>query len=499
MCKANKPMFTGAGWTVDLVEKMWEVIDDIAVNEYGLEYNDPQIEIVTSDQMLHHHSMNAMPTGYNHWSYGKRFEISKREYEAGRSSIAYETIINTDPMICYIMEDNSATMQALVLAHANCGHGDFFKRNYMFKEWTDPKAVLNELKYSKEFIKDCELKYGPKRVERILDAAHSLSLNGIDRYKRRRIKRKSDEDKRKKDRAKYLRQSYDTVLDKTIKKTKYRDDMDGSSFNWPFPEENLLYFVEKHSLGLEDWEKDIVRIVRKSAQYFYPQMMTKVMNEGWASFWHYTLMERLYDLGHLTEGSLLEFYDSHTAVCNQPDMSNMNPYVLGFNIFMDLKRACENPTEEDYEYLPLVAGKPWLETLKWVAENFKDSDFILECLGPQVIKKLKLFSIKDDTVRSQYTVLSVQTREDIQHVKDTLSKQYTLDELVPTINIVGYNFKGDRMLSLEHEVNNGRTLHRDTAIKTVKYLMKLWKNPVMLSEYDKEGNLVNAPIKRKYV
>ena len=497
MSKDNKPFFTGGEWDLDLIDTMWTVIDDIARTEYGLDYAEPQIEIVTADQMLHYHSQNAMPTLYSHWSYGKTYEASKRSWAAGQSSIAYETIINTDPMICYIMADNSATMQALVLAHANCGHGNFFKINYLFKEWTDPKAVLNELRYAKNYIKECEEAYGPSKVELTLDAAHALSLHGIDKYKRRRKPRVADVVAKQKARNEHDRKAYDPVLDSVVKKQVRFQDEESEFFNWPYPEENILYFIEKNSLGIADWQKEIVRLVRKSAQYFYPQMLTKVMNEGWASFWHYTLMERLYELGHLTEGSMMEFYESHTSVCCQQDMARLNPYTLGFNIFMDLKRACENPTEEDYEFLPFVAGKPWLETLTWVAENFKDSDFILEFLGPNVISKLKLFCVKDDNDAKEYEILSVQSKEDVFELRKQLARQYSFDEMVPSVEVVDYNFKGDRCITLEYTSTDGKLLDDKTRLHTMKYLSKLWGNPISVRQVTENGHVVSTH-NRKY-
>ena len=127
------------------------------------------------------------------------------------------------------------------------------------------------------------------------------------------------------------------------------------------PQENLLYFFEKHAPLLEPWEREIVRIVRKIALYFYPQRQTKIMNEGWATFWHYNLLYELYDEGLLTEGNMLEFLQSHTNVVYQPEFdspyySGINPYTLGFAMFSDIRRMCENPTEEDKRFVSRSGG-----------------------------------------------------------------------------------------------------------------------------------------------
>ena len=168
-----------------------------------------------------------------------------------------------------------------------------------------------------------------------------------------------------------------------------------------FPErtqENILYFIEKNAPFLEPWQREIVRIVRKIAQYFYPQRQTQVMNEGWATFWHYTLLNQLYDEGLVTDGFMIEFLQSHTNVIYQPPFdskyySGINPYALGFAMMTDIRRICENPTDEDKHWFPDIAGSDWNKTLHFAMQNFKDESFIGQYLSPKVIRDFKLFSI----------------------------------------------------------------------------------------------------------
>ena len=127
------------------------------------------------------------------------------------------------------------------------------------------------------------------------------------------------------------------------------------------PQENILYFIEKNAPLLEPWQREVVRIVRKIAQYFYPQRQTQVMNEGWATFWHHQLLNTLYDEGHLTDGVMIEWLKSHTNVIFQPPVghraySGINPYALGFAMYTDIQRICENPTDEDRDWFPNLAG-----------------------------------------------------------------------------------------------------------------------------------------------
>lgn len=500
----SKLLFEGSEWSMDLIDNLWEVIDKIATEKYGLTYYEPQIEIVTADQMLYHHSLDAMPILYSHWSNGRRYIEQAKSYKKGMSSIAYETIINTDPMITYIMEDNSATMQAIVLAHAVCGHGSFFKNNYLFKQGTDASGIVDYLLFAKRYISKCEELYGAENVEKILDACHAMKYYSIDKYKRRRHQRASVMEQKYRDWLKYEQEVTDAFWDDMFKPDRtYNDSTE--FFDWPFPEENILYFIEKNAPHMPEWKREIIRIVRKISQYFYPQMQTKVMNEGWASFWHYTLMTDLYDQGYINEGSYMEFLVSHSGVTHQPRLSDnsspglpaINPYALGFAMFKDIKRACENPTEEDYKYMPMAAGKPWLPTMMEIMQNFKDENFIREFLSPRVIKDMQLFCLEDDAERENYEFVCIQDEEDYRTLRKHLADQYSFTKNLPQIEVVGFEKTGDRTLNLRHTVADGKMLDTDMEKATNKYLGKLWGYPVELRKVREDGTLITFS-KRTY-
>src|SRR3990167_5369428 len=159
----SKLLFKGSEWDISLIEKMWKTIDNMARNQFGFDPYVPQIEIISSEQMLDCYSSVAMPIMYNHWSFGKTFLQNERQYVKGIQGLAYEVVINTNPCIAYLMENNTATLQALVLAHASVGHSHFFKNNYLFKKWTDADTIIDYLKFAKNYITKCEEKYGAKR------------------------------------------------------------------------------------------------------------------------------------------------------------------------------------------------------------------------------------------------------------------------------------------------------------------------------------------------
>jgi stage V sporulation protein R len=236
-----------------------------------------------------HNSAVGMPTYYSHWSFGKQYVKESELYRRGDMGLAYEIVINSNPCISYLMEENTMGMQALVIAHACIGHNSFFKHNIHFKQWTDADAIIDYLVFAKNFIAECEEKYGAKAVEETLDSAHALRLNGLDRYKRPA----SLTHTKQKDRQR-ARDAHDHERMNDIWRTLPEVDSVTKEIKEKFPrepEDNVLYFIEKHAPNLDLWKREILRIVRKVAQYFYPQMLTKVMNEGWACVTGDTLID----------------------------------------------------------------------------------------------------------------------------------------------------------------------------------------------------------------
>ena len=186
-------LFDNGEWDFDTLKRTYDAIEEIAVGEMGLDPYPNQIELISSEQMLDAYSSIGMPIFYHHWSFGKRFARDEAMYRKGYSGLAYEIVINSNPCISYIMEENTMTMQALVMAHAAFGHNHFFKNNYLFREQTDASGILDYLSFAKSYIARCEEQHGISAVERILDVAHALMEQGVDRYGRRTRPRLADE------------------------------------------------------------------------------------------------------------------------------------------------------------------------------------------------------------------------------------------------------------------------------------------------------------------
>ena len=278
MSTSRMPLSSSSEWTFELIERYDQEIGRIA-ERYRFDTFPNQIEIISAEQMMDAYASHGMPIGYTHWSFGKRFLATEQTYKRGYMGLAYEIVINSNPCIAYLMEENTMPMQALVIAHASYGHNSFFKGNYLFRTWTQPDAIIDYLVFARNFIAECEQRYGEHEVERVLDACHALSSFGVDRYKRPAKRSLAQEKLRLKEREAYLQAQVNELWRTLPLRAAVRDEEEEVRFP-PEPQENLLYFVEKHAPLLEPWQRQLARIVRKLAQYFYPQRQTQVMNEG---------------------------------------------------------------------------------------------------------------------------------------------------------------------------------------------------------------------------
>ena len=474
--KKSKLIYEGFEWNFELIDKAWREIQIVAKDVCPLDCYTPQIEVISSEQMLDAYSSVAMPVMYKHWSFGKTFIKNQEAYKKGRQGLAYEVVINTDPCLTYLMEDNSMTMQTLVMAHAAVGHSSFFKNNYLFKEWTDAAFILDYLKYAKSYIAECEQKYGAKAVEHVLDRAHVFRDYSVDKYKKPSPLTSDLARLKAKDRDKYEEETFNDLWRTTVKSPKGQEvQLDSNQFDYDvqLPEENILKFIEEQSPSLKKWIREILHIVRRISQYFYPQMQTQLMNEGWATFTHYNIMTELHNRGKITDGAYLEFIESHSGVIYQPEYdskyySGINVYALGFAMMQDIRRVCENPTEEDRKWFPDIAGTDWKTSMAEIIQNYRDESFVLQFLSPKVIREMKLFNLKDDgkTVLENphfstevYTVTRTHDDDDVLAIRKSLANQYSLSHRLPQIEIVGYN-QLESLVQLKYYKIQGRELEQ---------------------------------------
>ena len=270
MSASAERLFKGADWDFQILQRIHDACEEIAKSELGLSLYPNQIEVITAEQMLDAYSSVGMPLFYKHWSFGKHFAFHEASYRKGLMGLAYEIVINSSPCISYLMEENTATMQALVIAHAAFGHNHFFKNNYLFRQWTDADGILDYLEFAKGYVTQCEERHGHEAVEQTLDAAHALMSHGVDRYPSKKKLDLREEEKRAGKRRLHQESAFNdlwrTVPTGPAKSTavlsaERRRKLLG------LPQENLLYFLEKSAPRLAPWQRELIRIVRHIAQW----------------------------------------------------------------------------------------------------------------------------------------------------------------------------------------------------------------------------------------
>lgn len=479
----TEPLWTNSDWSFSLINKIYDECHKIGIDELNLNIYRNQFEVINSTQMLDAYASIGMPIYYKHWSFGKSFVIEQQNYQSGKSGLAYELVVNTNPCINYLMEDNTATTQALVIAHAAFGHNHFFKNNYLFRQWTDASAIVDYLIFAKDYINEQEIRHGRKEVEMWLDSCHALMDYGVNKYKRPSKLNLTKEKQKQKERAEFL-QSQVSELYRILPKEK---EHEAQVKKFPAqPEENLLYFFEKYSPDIDEWKREILRIVRKIAQYFYPQSRTKVMNEGFASYTHYLIMNRLHEKGLTTDGAHLEFLGLHTNVLTQPNFnskyySGINPYAFGFAMLRDIQRMCSNPTEEDLRWFPQIKDANGWELILDSVENYRDESFIRQWLSPKVIRDFKIFSLHDDrTDTEKLLVKSIHNEKGYQDIREKLADQYLHSTYIPQLEVDNVD-KRTRTLCLKYTPYKGRTLGNYQ--KMLPHIQNLWgRYPVIIQD-----------------
>ena len=419
--------------------EVWdEKICEIA-RGYGLDWYPIAYETCDYREMIGHMSYHGMPSHYAHWSYGKSFERTHFMYNAGAEGLPYELIINSDPSIAYLMLENPLYLQILIMAHC-VGHSDFFKNNRTFKDTdaaTAPMRFRNAAKRIKGYIEDPSI--GIEAVEKILDSCHAINYQ-VDRRGRTRLSEKD------------LRKKYVDLI-KNDEKGKWKDfNIDKLPLE---PEYDIMRFVMENNPKLTDWQRDVISIVHEESQYFWPQIRTKVMNEGWASFWHYRI---LHDL-QLPDEHHLPFLKTHNAVL-RPWGLKLNPYHLGFEIFKDIEKRFG------------------LEECFLARETCNDEQFILQYLTEEKARELNIFTYSPKGKKNpDWTIDDIVDGEDSwKEIRASLI-QGVAGNMIPTIYVS--EVKKDNTLILQHE-HDGRDLELDYADNCVRLMENLWNGKVKL-------------------
>lgn len=449
-------------WSLDDLERWDERIRE-KVEEFGLTCYAQEFEICDHNQMLGAMAYHGMPAHYPHWSFGKSFERQKTLYDHGVAGLPYEMVINSDPSIAYLMRENSLCLQILTIAHVY-GHNDFFRNNFTFRH-TGADRVIGAFKARADRVRDYveDPSIGIDRVEATLDAAHTVSLQTRRNFGIRKLTPEEQQ----------ARVTADAMPERDpwqhIHPAQETAEPDLSRVPLE-PDPDLLLFIRDHNPKLEDWQRDILTIVHEEAAYFIPQIETKIMNEGWATYWHHQIMNSL----ELPDEIHLEFLVRHNQVV-RPIEGDLNPYHIGFRLWHDIRRRYEEPTAEEIEEF----GEPGMsakDAMFAIREADRDVSFLRRFLGPRMMRELGLYAYEP---RGQELVISkVSDDSGWRDVKDLLLKSVGMGG-VPVIVIVDADLGGNRTLLLRHE-HDGRDLHIEFADRTLAQLRELWGRDVAL-------------------
>lgn len=511
---SKRPFFEGPSWSFEKICEAMELCEEINDRELGLPLRRNQIEIVNAEQMADAYASFGLPVMYRHWSIGKSFLKTWDKYCRGKMNLAYEMILNSDPCISYLMETNTMAMQLAVIAHACIGHNAFFTNNWLFKTRTQPDFIIDYLLYARNYIEWAEEKYGQRAVERTIDWAHVLRYVSVDKFQRRRgrdegvdvdSKQKpetSDEMEAMLRRIKRAGESRGVNPEKSNEEeeeeTGYSPpgvrEIRESSWILDSPEENILYYIEKNSPSLEPWQREIVRIVRLVWAYMYPQVLTKVANEGTATWVERYITNRLREEDLIDNGTWLEILHSITDVIFQPELTthgprwgaHINPYALGYAILADVERMCKTPDEEDARWFPDLVGSDWRKVLLHLISDFDDQSLVYEYLGPKVMRKFRMAILCDDPNSEEIVVREIADDQGYDKIRKTLAARYDYEFSVPDLSVIGAKMKGDRSLYLRYTVRGGRKMTKSSLEGALHALWRLWGYPVFIEAVDAE-------------
>ena len=313
------------------VEQIWEI-----ALRFGLDPYPTNFEIVPATVMYEVGSY-ALPGRYSHWTFGKAYQRMKTMYDFALSRI-YEVVINTNPAYGFLLETNSPVQNQMVIAHV-LGHVDFFKNNIYFSK-TNRRMVESVSTHALRFM-DYEFRHGRRTVEEFLDAVLAIEEH-IDPNFFMRHEVSAEEEKRRAE-HRPVEGRYDDLwsLDKNVNPVA---PVETDAKRAGLPQKDLLFYLMENSPVLQPWQRDVIAMVHEEVEYFIPQMQTKIMNEGWASFWHARIMREL----DLSDNAHIEFADLHSAVVS-PQKGKLNPYYLGYKMFENIERTWDNPSAEDRE------------------------------------------------------------------------------------------------------------------------------------------------------
>jgi stage V sporulation protein R len=456
------------------VERIWEI-----ARRSGLDPYPTNFELVPATIMYEFGSY-GLPGRFSHWSRGKAYYRMKTEYDYGLSKI-YELVVNTNPSYAFLMEQNDLLQNKVVVAHV-LGHTDFFKHNVYFKH--TGANMIDKVSVNADRIRKYEYDHGSAQVERFLDAVLAIEEHIDPNVHVRRVEERGA---REKDERKGPRESeYDdlwSLADRDARKAAEEErerERVRKRRRFPAePEKDLLLFMARYAPNLEEWQRDILLIVREEMLYFVPQMRTKILNEGWASLWHSRIMREM----DLTDGEFTAFAQMHAGVL-APNRMRINPYHLGYKLLEDIERRWDNPTEEERVKLGRQPGMGRQKILE-VRETESDVSALRNYLTKELIEDLDLYLYRKEG--DEWVIVE----KNWEKVRDGIVASMT-NFGYPYITVVDADFNGNTELCLRHQFE-GQELDIPYAQKTLEYIHHIWSRPVHL-----ETVMEGTPVRFSY-
>lgn len=460
-----------------------EEITEIAKG-FGLDFYPMRYEICPAD-IIYTFGSYGMPTRFSHWSFGKQFHKMKLHYDLGLSKI-YELVINSNPCYAFLLNTNSLIQNKLIVAHV-LAHCDFFKNNIRFSN--TKRDMVESMAATADRIKKYEHDYGKLEVEKFLDAVLAIQEH-IDPSLVRPQLSWSIEDTfvDEEEDEQFNATPYDDLWridDRNVKKDRQKKK--GKKFP-PQPEKDILLFIEQYSRELDEWQRDILTMMREEMLYFWPQLETKIMNEGWASYWHARIIREL----DLTSDEAIEFAKLNAGVV-QPSRTSINPYYLGLKIFEDIEERYNNPTDEMKKFG--VQPGTGREKLFEVREVESDISFIRNYLTKDLVYREDMYLFQKQG--KDYKIIE----KEWESVRDQLVNM-RVNGGFPYITVNNGDYLKNGELYLKHWYE-GIELDIKYLEKVMPYIHQLWGRPVhMETMVENKGALFTYDGKamhRKYI
>jgi stage V sporulation protein R len=439
---------------------------------FGLDFYPMRYEICPAD-IIYTFGAYGMPTRFSHWSFGKQFHKMKLQYDLGLSKI-YELVINSDPCYAFLLDTNSLIQNKLIVAHV-LAHCDFFKNNARFSN--TKREMVESMSATAERIKTYEIEYGRQEVETFLDAVLSIQEH-IDPSLVRPKLAWSIDDTEIEEEEERTATPYDDLWKLDEKQATNRPLKKKKRKLPPSPEKDVLLFIEEYSRELEDWQRDILTMMREEMLYFWPQLETKIMNEGWASYWHQRIIREL----DLTSDESIEFAKLNAGVV-QPSKTSINPYYLGLKIFEDIEERYNNPTEEMKKFGATPGSGR--EKMFEVREVESDISFIRNYLTKDLVMREDMYLFQKQG--RDYKIVD----KEWEAVRDQLVSM-RVNGGFPYITVNDGDYLKNNELYLKHWYEDIE-LDLKYLEKVLPYLYQLWGRPVHM-----ESVLEDKPVLFSY-